>query len=201
MPRPLMQHGIGQLEELFASGKADPRVLKQLANELQYRQVPRAVALLAEVQAAMYGETVAPQVPTVPAPPPARAPAPAPVPQQPDLWGRPDAPPIVAAPPATPIRAGTPAVKPPEAPPVAARAPASPPAMPLDDACKILKATPGATWESIEQTRRTLVQQSHPSRWKTLSAEKRAQTLTEARRVNAAYAALSQARCGGHQTL
>lgn len=193
MPRPLMQHGVGQLKEMFASGKADPRVLKQLETELQYRQVPRAVALLAEVQAAMYGGTVALQVPTVPAPPPARAPAPAPVSQQPDLWGRYAAPPIVAAPPATPIRAGTPAVKPPEAPPVAT----SPPAMPLDDACRILKATPGATWESIEQTRRSLVQQSHPSRWKTLSAEKRAQTLTEARRVNAAYAALSQARCGG----
>jgi len=55
MARPLMQHGVGQLEEMFAKGKADAKVLKQLENELQYRQVPRAVALLAEVQAAMYG--------------------------------------------------------------------------------------------------------------------------------------------------
>ena len=69
--------------------------------------------------------------------------------------------------------------------------------MPLDDAYKVLKATPGATWDSIEQTRRTLVQQSHPSRWKALNVEKRAQVLAEANRVNAAYAALSQARCGG----
>ena len=68
--------------------------------------------------------------------------------------------------------------------------------MPLEEAYKVLKATPGATWESIEQTRRTLVHQSHPSRWKTLSAEKRAQALAEAKRVNAAYAALSQTRCG-----
>ena len=197
MPRPLMQHGVGQLEEMFDSGKADPKVLKQLENELQYRQVPRAVALLAEVQAAMNGGAAAQQVPIVPAPPPARAPAPAPVSQQPDLWGRSTAPPIVAVPPAAPVRAVTPAVKPPEAPPVAAKTPASPPDMPLDEAYKVMKATPGATWESIEQTRRTLVQQSHPSRWKTLSAEKRAQTLTEARRVNAAYAALSQAHWGG----
>ena len=80
---------------------------------------------------------------------------------------------------------------------MAAAAPASPPHMPLDEAYKVMKAAPGATWESIEQTRRTLVQQSHPSRWKKLSAEKRAQTLTEARRVNAAYAALSQAHWGG----
>ena len=76
-----------------------------------------------------------------------------------------------------------------------ASSPASPPAMPLDEAYKVLKATPGATWESIEQTRRTLVHQSHPSRWKTLSAEKRAQALAEARRVNVAYTALSQTRC------
>ena len=197
MPRPLMQHGVGQLEEMFDSGKADPKVLKQLESELQYRQVPRAVALLAEVQAAMYGGAAAQQVPIVPALPPARAPAPAPVSQQPDLWGRSTSPAIVAVPPAAPVRAVTPAIKPPEAPPVAAEAPASPPHMPLDEAYKVMKATPGATWESIEQTRRTLVQQSHPSRWKTLSAEKRAQTLTEARRVNAAYAALSQAHWGG----
>ena len=58
MPRPLMQHGVGQLEEMFAKGKADAKVLKQLEHELQYRQVPRAVALLAEVQAAMNGGAV-----------------------------------------------------------------------------------------------------------------------------------------------
>jgi len=69
--------------------------------------------------------------------------------------------------------------------------------MPLDDAYKVLKATPGATWESIEQTRSTLVLQSHPSRWKSLSTEKRAQALAESKRVNAAYAALSKARGGG----
>jgi len=197
MARPLMQHGVGQLEEMFAGGKADAKVLKQLENELQYRQVPRAVALLAEVQAAMYGGTPAASQPaTVPAPPPARPPTPAPVSQQPDLWGRPAAPPFVAAPPAAPVRTVTPAAKPPEA-ASGAKAPASPPAMPLDDAYKMLKASPSATWDSLEQTRRTLVQQSHPSRWKTMSTERRAQALAEAKRVNAAYAALSHARCGG----
>jgi len=84
MPRPLMQHGVGKLEEIFANGKADAMLLKQLEHELQHRQVPRAVALLSEVQAAMTGAT-APQAPAVPAPPPARAPAP--ISQQPDLWG------------------------------------------------------------------------------------------------------------------
>jgi curved DNA-binding protein CbpA len=70
--------------------------------------------------------------------------------------------------------------------------------MPLEEAYKVLKATPGATWNSIEQTRRTLVNQLHPSRWKPLSTEKRAQALAEAKRINAAYAALSQTRCSEH---
>lgn len=69
--------------------------------------------------------------------------------------------------------------------------------MPLEDAYKVLKATAGSTWESIEQTRRQLVQQSHPGRLKSMNPERRAQTLAEAKRVNAAYAVLSQARCGG----
>ena len=186
MARTLMQQGVGQLEEMFAKGKSDLKVLKQLENELQYRQVPRAVALLAEVQAAMYGGAAAQQLPAVQAPPPGRSTEPAPVSQQPALWGSPEALPVVAPR----------AIWPPEPPPVIKALPASAPAMPLEEAHKILKATPGATWESIEQMRRTLAQQSHPSRWKNLTANERAQTLTEAERVNAAYAALSQARCG-----
>ena len=191
MPRPLMQHGVGQLEEMFAKGKADPKVLKQLEHELQHRQVHRAVALLAKVRTAMYGGAAAPQSSAVPAPPPARASAP--ISQQPDLWGRPAAQPAVSPP--APVRTVAPAVRPPEPSPVV-KAQASPPAMPLENAYKALRATPGATWESIEQTRRALVQQSHPSRWKSLNPEKRAQAMEEAKRVNAAYAVLSQARCG-----
>jgi hypothetical protein len=179
MHRPLMQHGVGQLEEMFASGKADP-------------QVPRAVALLTEVQAAMYGGAVARQVPTVAASPPVRAPAPAPVSQQPDLWARPAAPPVVAVPPVAPVHAVISATKALASSPVTKT-----PAMPLEDAYKLLKASPGAAWESIEQSRRTLVQQSHPSRRKVVSPDKHTQALAEANRVNAAYAALSLARCGG----
>jgi hypothetical protein len=193
MLRPLMQHGVGKLEEMFATGKSDAKLLKQLEQELQYRQVPRAVALLAKVQAAMPGGAAAPQAPTVPASPPTRATAP--ISHQPDLWGRPAIPPVVS--PAAAVRAAAPAVRPQE-PLLVARSPASPLAMPLEEAYKVLKATPGATWNSIEQTRRTLVNQLHPSRWKPLSAEKRAQALAEAKRINAAYAALSQTRCSEH---
>ena len=193
MARPLMQHGVGQLEEMFANAKADPKALKQLERELQYRQVPRAVALLAEVQAAMYGGAAAPQASNAPKLPWAPASAPASVSQQPDLWERPATPLVVTSPSAIRTRAN--AAKPQE-PLSMTKAPATLPTMPLEDAYKALKATPGATWESIEQTRRSLVQQSHPLRLETLSADKRTQALVEANRVNAAYAALSQARCG-----
>ena len=190
MARPLMQHGVGQLEELFAKSKADAKVLKQLEHELQYRQVPRAVALLAEVQAVMYGLSPAPA-------PVAKPPAPSPAPAlQPYLWdnlppaARPAAPalPLVAAP-----VAPRPAVA--AAPAKSATPPA--PTMPLEDACKLLKATPGSAWESIEQTRRLLVQASHPEKLRGLAEGRRNQALAEAKRINEAYAALSQARCAG----
>jgi DnaJ-domain-containing protein 1 len=191
MPRPLMQHGVEQLEEMFAKGGADPEVLKQLENELRYRQVPRAVALLAEVQAAMYGATPASPPRPAPEPPPARPPAP----QQPSLWERPTVQPtVVATPPALPPRPATPS-RPAEAPAPAMPSQPSAPTMPVEDAYKLLKATAGSTWESIEQTRRQLVQQSHPGRLKSMSPERRTQALAEAKKLNAAYGALSYARC------
>src|SRR5687768_10037502 len=55
MARPLMQHGVGILEQLFAKSKSDPKVLGQLENELKHRQVPRAVALLGQVRKALQG--------------------------------------------------------------------------------------------------------------------------------------------------
>lgn len=192
MPRPLMQHGVGQLEEVFAKGKADPKVLKQLEHELQHRQVPRAVALLAKVRTAMVGASAAPKSPAEPAAP---AQASAPISQQPDLWSHPATQPTVSAP--APACTDAPAVRPPEPLPVV-KASASAPAMPLEDAYKALRATPGATWDSIEQTRRALVQHSHPSQWTSLNSEKRAQVMDEAKRVNAAYAVLSLVRCGTH---
>ena len=68
--------------------------------------------------------------------------------------------------------------------------------MPVDEAYKMLKATPASTWDSIEQIRRLLIQQSHPSRVASLSAARRAQVQAEAKRVNAAYAVLGNARAG-----
>ena len=151
MPRPLMQCGIGDLETLFAKSKTDVEVLKQLEHELQYRQVPRAVALLAKVQAAVFR---------------ARSAKPEPVDPTVRKTEREPAPPIS-----------------------------------VEDAYKLLKVTRGSAWESIEQCRREIVNHSHPARLKSMSPERREQALTEAKRVNAAYAALSRARCSASQGL
>jgi hypothetical protein len=184
-----MQLGVGDLEALFTKSKSDIKVLKKLEHELQHRQVPRAVALLAEVQAAMNGPT-----PAVPAP---SKPSPAAAPHQTGLWARAATPATgpVAAPTAAP-RSAEPIKTP--APSVATKTtqPAQP-VMSVDDAYKQLKATTGCTWESIEQTRRQLVQPSHPARLKSMIPERRAQAVAEAKRANAAYLKLSQMRCGG----
>jgi DnaJ-domain-containing protein 1 len=188
MPRPLIQLGVGDLEAFFAKSKTDAKALKQLEHELQYRQVPRAVALLARVRAALSGEPPA----TIDIP----ATGPAPVPQQSGLWERPSKP--APAPLVTPVAASRPAarVKVSDSPATEGVQPRAP-VIPISDAYKLLKATAGSTWELIEQTRRQLVQKSHPDRLGSMSAEGRAQVLAESKRVNAAYAVLSQARCGG----
>lgn len=193
MSRPLMQHGIGQLEALFASSKADIEVLKQLESELQSRKVPRAVALLAKVQAAISGAASAKSLTSVPGPPPVR-PLACP---QPTLWERPATPPAAAGmPQAVPRRPATPN-RLQEAAAVAKPAQPQAPTMSIEDAYRLLKVTAGSTWESIEQARRQLVQHSNPVRLKAMNPDRRAQVLSEAERVNAAYTALSQARCGG----
>lgn len=188
MSRLLMQYGVGQLEEMFAKSKADPEVLKQLESELRYRQVPRAVALLTEVQASMYSATAIAGAEM--APPPAAQEA-MPASKQPRLFEHSEAPttgdmqsPVAVQP------------RPPSTTPqrLKSQTPMAI-AIPVDDAYNLLKATPGSTWESIEQTRRLIVQQSHPSRVATLSAEKRAQAEAEAAQANVAYLKLSTVRC------
>jgi DnaJ-domain-containing protein 1 len=181
-----VQSGIGELEALFAKSKskADVKVLKQIENELQYRQTSRAVALLAAVQAAVYGS-----MSTRPSPLPPEG---AKTPRKKGLSERAATPPI-AGPIVSPREAnqGNPDVG--QAISNTQHAPSL--LMPVEDAYKLLKVTVGSTWESVEQSRRQLVQQSHPARLKTVSPERRSQALIEAKMVNSAYAALSRARC------
>lgn len=192
MSRPLMQNGIGQLEALFASFRLDPKILKELEHELHFRQVPRAVALLAEVQAAMHGAVPSAQ----PDMPPSTLQSRSIPPQQSTLWERVAVPPPVTV---TSLELQPRPEMPTNAAPKASTSakisqPPAPP-IPLEDAYKLLKATSSSTWESIEQTRRQLVQLSHPGRLNSLSAERRDHTLAETKRINAAYAAISRARC------
>lgn len=136
MSRPLMQHGVGQLEEMFAKAKVDPKVLKQLVHELQHRQVPRAIALLAEVQAAMPGG--ARTTPAVAAPAQQLAREPVSVPEQSSLWERARERPVAATAPVADLRPMVPVVRPPVVKPQSPLV-----VVPVEDACKVLKTTPG----------------------------------------------------------
>ena len=180
MVRPLIQRGVGQLEEMFVKGRSDPELLKQLVHELQFRQVPRAVALMTEVRSAMDAIATAP-----PSSPGASVPRTVKGSQQPELWSS-----QVDGITSGPTKAG-------DFNQENAPRPAAPLDMSLEEACKALRTTPGATWESIEQMRRQLVQQASPIRTTTMSEDKRSQLQAEARRVNAAYATLSWHRTGG----
>lgn len=197
MARPLMQHGIAQLETMFASLGTDPKVLKQLEGELKHRQVPRAVNLLAEVQAALRvgsktdagGEnSLTPRaVPPLVAPPSPVAPL-----RQPELWplpGSPNAATGRSAHTVVPKSAGD------VAPPTRAATEAKPaPAISLDAAYLLLKATATTPWDSVEGVRRQLVDAAHPGRLAALTPEKRVQVQDIARRANAAYAVLHALR-------
>jgi hypothetical protein len=212
MNRPLMQHGVAQLEQLFASSKSDTKVLKQLENELRYRQVPRAVSLLSEVQAALYvspdtSKTEAPRVQVAKALAPpgdsgSRLKAP---PVQPPLWSTPvqqsaDTGPKPSQ--AGAIATGTPAIsslpKAGQSGTSEARqgqdASAETPLVTLAEAFRLLKATPSSSWESVEQTRRQGVQASSPSRLAGMTDHQGKEAREQARRLNAAYEVLSRAR-------
>jgi len=128
-----MQYGIRQLEEIFAKAKIDRDVLRQLEHELQYRQVPRAVALLSEVQAAIYLARPDATPGFAPALPPK---APVPSSSQGELLRSPILEAAVSAPLAHSIKQ-------------ASSARADTPPMPLEEAYRVLKATPASTWESI----------------------------------------------------
>lgn len=58
--------------------------------------------------------------------------------------------------------------------------------MTVEAAYACLKATPASSWESIEQTRRELVQLAHPERLVARSEEESLRAQTQARRANAA---------------
>ncbi|MCM0609337.1 MAG: hypothetical protein KA711_10150 [Ideonella sp. WA131b] len=195
MTRPLMQRGIDQLEALFKVSKGDLVWLRQLEDELKQRQVPRAVALLEKVQAAM--ATLNSQAPKVSSAPPApRETGPA---AQPDLWERPDVPapvvPLAVAPKPPPPPVSV-APRPAPSPPAAAPQPAPQPmpAMSMEEACKVLAVTLATPWQEVESARRKLVDISHQERLAAVPSERKDQMRFVAKRANAAYLVLSASK-------
>lgn len=208
MARPLLQYRIEQLEKIFAASLTNESALRQLADELQHRDVPRALALRSQVETALRGTKMSPDAPaatpigTKPASPvtvPEFVPAPA-IAGQTNLWsdGADDSPTPAIAPPVPTTRPSISRV-PLDAKPTTQRADSERemPAMSAEAAYKVLKATPGTPWEVIEQTRRELVEQANPGRIASLNSEGRIQIQAEARRANAAYAVLCTTRRGG----
>lgn len=193
MSRPLLSHGIAQLEGLFITGKSDIDALRELERELQHRQTSRAVALLAKVRAAMPLADAESKAPSSPILSSAREPQVGVA--RTHLWD--DTESVSDASGAMSLFSKSTAVKGYEATPVMPPVSFPPPAfvVPLEEAYSLLKATPTTPWEAIEETRRTLIQQWHPSRLKAMSAEKHSVALEEAKRINAAYASLSSSRC------
>ncbi len=188
MTRPLTRHTIAELETLLASSKGNDTVLEHLAHELQFRQVPRAIGLLREVQTALSA--------TEPSAGKLGLDTTGPVQHRLDMRAAPSpgTPPTLAAKPPAP--GGTSNS---EALLVALATHPNCPAltMSVEDAYKALGVTQASTWESIEQIRRQLVRRAHPEHLAPMSKEKRAQAQVEAKWVNAAYLVLMQhrARC------
>ena len=191
MSRPLMQKEVELLEDVFAPDKAYLNEPEPPESERKFRHVPKAVVLLTEVQAAVCPGTsvISPitsassRALTI-----ARTYEPAVLFEHPLASAR------------VPLQ--TPVVIHPR-PASMALVLLNPPAQELlpiiisvDDACRLLNVTPGSTWESIEQARRSLVMSAHPSNVAMLSPNKRAKALAEAARVNAACLTLFTLRCG-----
>lgn len=210
--RPLMQNGIGALEAMFAESPADAKVLRSLQDELKHRQVPRAIALLQKVEKALKSD----KVPEADAELGTMSPERARLTEilkrhrslaadkQPALWAEndDDAPGVgatsaaaVAAKPApsasAPVGPGHVLVSPPaEKPSLKTETPS----MSVSEAYQRLQAAPGTSWETLEETRQRIVQQSHPENLTKVSEKKRIELVTEAKKANLAYEVIRKER-------
>ena len=168
MTRPLMQNGIAELERMFESCHADPQILEALESELKFRSVPRATTLLTKVRRAMNGAPILPS-----ASQDAQFESTLLVPEQIQLR--------IAI---TDSDSAAPEIREPE-PPLNVS---------VEDAYKILKVAPNASWDSIERSRRTIVELTRPDRLEKLNEERRQALRLDALRANAALDALLQDR-------
>lgn len=193
MSRPFMQNGVDLLQETRTIDNVVPDILEEMERGVQRPNEPRSGAVLVKIHATVGSSTsgvrpltrVASQAWTV-----AAADEPALLVEYPLV--RVSAPllmPAMMQPQPSPMTRVLLNALTQE--PVSLPLPIS-----VDDACQLLNVTPGSPWESIEQARRGLVMQAHPSNVATLSPNKRARALAEAARVNAAYFKLFTLRQG-----
>jgi hypothetical protein len=191
MTRPLMQHSINQLEEMFSNSPTDAVILKQLTQELEHRKTPRAAALLSRVQQSIgsdgRGNGAAP----------AWSPKKSKTSETPNLaslWEAPSQFNSVDS----KVTTDTVPAQAPNAilnePPMSGSSRKPVPKMSVADAYKFLKSAPDTAWVTIEQTRRRLVSSSDPLRSTGQSPEKRMTAQIEAETVNAAYLCIWVAR-------
>jgi len=198
--RPFISKRIDEMEQMFKSSGTELLTLKALENELVHRSTPRAVSLLKTVRRNLslpqfIGNAT-----------------------DPNLFD-PQSITTKVANPVPPQRAehvpGL-ALKPPQAPqPVSVTKPTNPPPrlvsrgepfpfpapveprldigdaiMSPEEASRVLQVTLGADWETIEKSRREIVQKSHPDKVRSLPPERRRGIIEHARRANEAVQVL-----------
>jgi len=185
-----MQLSVVDLEQMFLTSENRPEVLVKLRDELRFRQVPKAVALLRKVLEALPAtQSTEPEVSAAQAP----------------LFGKAESiPPRVPLvlenpqPEATPRPAlkkiALPGNSRPAPVPSSETVPLIQASMDADAACRVLNLVREAPWSAVEQRRRELVQLSHPSLLRKLTPERRAAALEQARLVNTAYLSLAASR-------
>lgn len=162
--RPLINKSIDELEAMFESAHNEADSLVALERELARRSKPRSAKLLAKVRHALVGVAVMP------------------TPKQ-DVLFEHQPPRSVQIP-----LLETPAKK------IPALQEGLLPTLSLDDAYKVLRLTPSASWEAIETSRRSLVDRSRPDKITRLKEDQRAGIEAEAKLANAAYLTLAKAR-------
>lgn len=185
MTRSLIQCGIADLERTFGDAPQDAKTLRALKQELGFRQVPRAVALLAKVNLAIKmlappGGSKSADTVVVPAISSDLTSAPTA-----DLFEHSEqAPDAILVTRPEPVQASPVVPK-----PVNKSCDLTPQA-----AYALLQVSASSTWESIEEKRQSIVRRTSPEHSSALSAGQREQMMFEAERANAAYLVLLRER-------
>jgi hypothetical protein len=198
--RPFISKRIDELEQMFKSSGTELLTLKALENELVHRSTPRAVSLLKAVRRnlslpqfigsaadsnlfdkqPLSTKMAGPSPPQRAEPVPELTLKPLPPPQLVSVTNRTVPPPRIV-----PLGEPNPFPAPVGPKPEVGDAIMSPEA-----ACKVLQVTLGADWETIEKSRREIVQISHPDKIRSLTPERRGALIEHARRANEAIQVL-----------